>query len=420
MSTLTAAIQFGSSRISAVAASIDSNGDIVVHGIESVPTTGCIRHGCVVNIQETAVCIKSVMKKLSNRVVTFGFGELNAAYVGVCGISMHSMQHNPKVIVNDEHVITPDLHEQLKQKGLSLPIPGTDILGIETNRETIEGDYAEAEQQLILAEKKLLNGIRAAMDRARIRIVDTFATPLLIGDILNEEEKREGCVLLDLGAQLSTISIYKDNELKMLSTLPLGGDSVTMDIATKGMRMEEAEEAKVNWTNASPQWSEDLTKNASQKLQIPIEDLNLIVVSRYDEIISNIAHLIEKAGYKGLLDGGCIVTGGSSVQLGLTSLLRKRLDISKISTRACSTPRFSNSERKPHLTSLMVMLKHCSESCEVVKVEVPVKPEPAPPVSEKVSTPAPKSSSSNDSSRKVKGGLKGFFGDLFSGLDDDQ
>lgn len=417
MSTLTAAIQFGSSRISAVAASID-NGEVVVHGIESVSTSGCIHHGCVVNVEETAICIKSVMKKLSNRVVSLGYGELNAAYVGVCGISMRSMLHKAKLIVNDEHLITNDLREQLKQKGLSLPIPDTDILGIETINEFIDGDYAIAEQQLILADQKLLNGIRTAMERAHIRIVDTFATPLLIGDILSDQEKREGCILIDLGAQLSTISIYKDGVLKMLNTIPLGGDSVTMDIATKGMRMEEAEKAKINWTNASPQWSEESNIGVSQKLPIPIEDLNLIVVSRYDEIISNIALMIEKAGYKGLLSGGCVLTGGASTQLGLTTLIRKRLDIGKIGTRTCALHRFSSSDRKPHLTSLMVMLKHCSESCEVAKIEVPVKPEPVQKTASEASTPAPKSSSSNDSSRKVKGGLKGFFGDLFSGLDD--
>ena len=419
MSTLTAAIQFGSSRISAVAASID-NGEIVVHGIESVSTSGCIHHGCVVNIEETAICVKSVMKKLSNRLVSMGHGELNAAYVGVSGISLHSMPHSSKLMISDEPTISNDLHEQLKQQALNLPIPDTDILGIETNKEFIEGEYAIAEQQLILADQKLLAGIRAAMERAHIRIVDIFATSLLIGDILTNDEKREGCVLLDIGAQLSTISIYKDNELKKLCTLPLGGDCVTMDIATKGMRMEEAEKAKVNWSCASPQYSEEKNNRVTQNLQIPIEELNLIVVSRYDEIISNIARIIERAGYKGQLNGGCIVTGGSSIQDGLTSLLHKRLDISKINTKACAVPRFSNSERKPHLTSLMVMLNHCSESCEVVKIAEPVKPAAAQPATEKVAVATDSSNTSKGNTGKsTRSGIKGFFGDLFSGLDDE-
>lgn len=417
MSTLTAAIQFGSSRISAVAASIEPEGGIVVHGIESVTTSGCIRHGCVVNTEDTAICIKSVMKKLSNRLVALGHGELDAAYVGICGISMHSIEYSPKVMINDETLITNDLHEQLLQQSNSLPIQGKDIFGIKVNNERIEGNYAIADHQLILGNQKIQAGIIAAMERAHIKIKGIFASPLIIADTLYDEEKTEGCVLIDMGAQLSSISIYKDNQLKYMNVLPMGGECVTKDIATKGMRIEEAEDAKINWANAAPQCTQEPTNRVAQNMQIPVEELNLIVISRYDEIVSNIAHLIEVAGYKGMLNGGCIVTGGASTQKGLTSLIRKRLDICKISTRTCSAPRFSNSERKPHLTALMSMLNHCTESCVAIKTEAATQPAPAA-----ASIPQPVSTTNTRRDRNengVKKGIKDFLGDLFSGLDSD-
>ena len=109
MKILTAAIQFGSSRICAAAAKINENGSYEVIAIESVATSGCLQYGCVTNIDETAQRIKSLMQKLSKRVMGNGFGALQSAYVGLCGISMHSMEYQPTVMLPEGQKVTDDI-----------------------------------------------------------------------------------------------------------------------------------------------------------------------------------------------------------------------------------------------------------------------------------------------------------------------
>lgn len=432
MKTLTAAIQFGSSRVCAAAAWIDTNGQCEVVGIESNPTNGCIHHGCVVNVEDTAVIIKSLFKKLSNRVKT----EINAAYCGVCGITMHSQEFRPSMLVGDATTINPELEEQLKQMSLEVAIPNHDIVGLYDNGYAISDQRAIGNHQLIVAESRLKQGICAAMERAQIRVAGIFASPLMLADILTDEEKQQGCLLLDMGAQLTTLAIYSEGKLATLKVIPFGGNSVTNDIASNNLRLEEAEMLKTSWSDASR------PKNNGKEAQtqipaMPQDELNIIVSSRLEELAANIERQIVKAGFKGKLTGGCVLTGGASLQRGLTTLLNKRLEIAKISTRSCNTIRFAMSERKPNYAALMAMLGHCTEACTATPAPAPASDttshapaeKSAPAVSQPPSQSRADSASGNsnatavrDSSgtslgSNVRKGIGSFIGDLFSGMD---
>ena len=77
-------------------------------------------------------------------------------------------------------------------------------------------------------------------------------SPLVTADaVLTESERRSGCALIDFGADTSTISIYKNNILRFLTVLPLGGNSITHDLVSLQMEEEEAERLKIRYGNAS-------------------------------------------------------------------------------------------------------------------------------------------------------------------------
>ncbi|MBQ0056385.1 MAG: hypothetical protein KBT20_01905 [Bacteroidales bacterium] len=424
--TLTAAIQFGSSRISAAAAWIDDDGNCEVAAIESTPTDGCIRHGYVMAVDDTAVRIKSLLQKLSNRLKAQGSGQITAAYVGICGMSMRSMEHHPSLVADESGEVTQEMIEALREQSMQLTVPGYEILGISSCGHFIQDQQLTAHHQLIIAESRLCQGYRAAMEKAKIRIAGIIATPLMVGDILTNEEKQNGCLLVNLGAQLTTVSVYAQGSLRKLTVLPLGGDSVTADIASNGLSRFDAENIKQNWSDASRMAvTESTASTAIMACPIPIKELNVITASRYEEIAINIMAQVEKSGYKGMLNAGCVLTGGASLQKGLTSLLSKRLDMSHISTRSCNTIRYGSSERKPHLSSLMSMLKVCTESCEqsaqpAADQHAEQKPAPTPKPKTEPKRPEKKADSSGItfSRRTAAAGIRGFFDDLFSGIDE--
>ena len=413
MKTLTAAIQFGSSRICAAAAKIHENGTYEVTAIESVFTAGCIQHGCVANVEETAQRIKSLMQKLSNRVKSNGFGNLQAAYVGLCGISMHSVEFQPTMSCHIDKKVPDEVIAKLEEKSRSFNIPDHDVLGLKSNGVVVEGDQVTGLHQIIIGEQRLKQGYVQAMERANIRIAGFLATPLMLGDILTADERKKGCLLLDLGSHLTSVSIYKDGALRFLTVLPLGGNSVTRDIDSLGKRMDEAEELKINWSDASLPIED---KPSTFSLNCPVDPLtlNLIVTSRYEEIIANVVHQITLAGFTAdQFEAGCVVTGGASMQKGLTTLLSRRLGIAPVCTRSCNGIKFGSSEKKPHLAALMSMLPYCRQSCEEKKADAVISATAAP---EPVSVGAPAAAVRG---RSIKKGFGAFIGDLFSGLSDE-
>lgn len=339
MKILTCAIQFGSSRIMAIAAWKNLQTGVLENiEIESEPTKGCISHGHIVNNEQAAMHIRSVIQKLGNRMRA----TISSAYVGIGGMSLHSLIQQP-----------------------SVQIPGYDILHAEP--------IAGGQHQLIVGEKRLRQGTATAMERAGIRMRDAIVLPQATACILTEEERQNGCALIDLGAGTTTVSVYKNGDLQHLAVIPLGGDSVTYDIESAGCSREEAERIKLEWSDAAHEGKEAAGSSqqsavnalfADKALPIPQGTLNTIVTCRYEEIAANILHQIENSGLKNHLNAGCIITGGAAVQRGLTSLLSRRLGIARIETRAYAERAFIGSERKPHLTNLLALLNFCAEDCQ--------------------------------------------------------
>lgn len=364
MSTLTCAIQLGSSRILAIAAEKDmSNGALTNIQIESEVSSDCISHGRIVNVEKTAMHIRTLIQKLGNRMRT----PIAAAYVGVGGMSLHSLVQQP-----------------------SVKIPDYDVL----NSQSI----GQNQHQLIVGEKRIRENIRAAMDRAGIRIVDIIVLPIATASILTGSERKKGCVLVDMGAGTTTVSIYKGGELKHLAVIPLGGESVTFDIQSAGCTYEDAERIKRDWSDVSqevtpesPAGNTPSAMFAEKALPIPQSKLNNIALCRYEEIAANIEHQIEASGFKDQLDAGCILTGGAAYQNGLTTLLLRRLSITQVEMRAYREPTQLGSDRKPHLTNLLALLSFCTEDCQAPKVTPMVETPRPTPVARPVtpSQPAP-------------------------------
>ena len=159
--------------------------------------------------------------------------------------------------------------------------------------------------------------------------------------VLTESERRSGCALIDFGADTTTISVYKNNILRFLTVLPLGGNSITRDITTLQMEEEEAERLKKTYGDAL--YEEDESEEpATCKLEdesrtVELSKLNNIIEARAEEIIANVWNQIQISGYEDKLLAGIILTGGAANLKNLEEMLRRRSKIEKM--RMAKLPR---------------------------------------------------------------------------------
>lgn len=158
---------------------------------------------------------------------------------------------------------------------------------------------------------------------------------------------RSGCALVDFGADTTTISVYKNNILRYLSVLPLGGNTITRDITSLQMEEQDAEKLKLQYGNALYEEEEDSETPAVCTLDdgrtIEQATLNNIIEARAEEILANVWNQLQLSGYEDKLFSGVVFTGGGANLKNIEEAFRKHSKIEKIKQCALSIIRFTAS-----------------------------------------------------------------------------
>ena len=333
-----AAIELGSSKIAGIAGKKNSDGSIQVLAYAREDSSSFIRKGVIYNLDKTAQSLTSIINKLE--------GALNNSiakiYVGIGGQSLRTVRNVVSRDLEKETIISQELVDSICDENLEIPLIDMDILDVAPQEYKI-GNNLQADPVGVAGshiEGRFLNIVARAslkknLEQAKIEIADLLISPLVTADaVLTESERRSGCALIDFGADTSTISIYKNNILRFLTVLPLGGNSITHDLVSLQMEEEEAERLKIRYGNAFYE-EEEGEEPATCQLEdgnrtIELGKLNNIIEARTEEIIANVWNQIQLSGYDDKLLAGLIITGGAANLKDLDEVLRKRSKIEKV------------------------------------------------------------------------------------------
>lgn len=160
-----------------------------------------------------------------------------------------------------------------------------------------------------------------------------YLAPLALADcVLSDAERRSGCVLVDLGADTTTVSVYYKNILRHLAVIPLGGNNITKDIASLQMDEPTAEKMKLKYGCAYTD-----NNDIDNSLMLPIDAERSvesrkfieIVEGRLQEIIENVWYQVPSE-YADRLLGGIILTGGGANMKDIDKAFRNHTHIEKI------------------------------------------------------------------------------------------
>ena len=290
------AIELGSSKITGIAGKKNLDGSISILAVVKEDATSCIRKGVVYNIDKTVVCLTNIIKKLETALKT----KIAHVYVGVGGQSIRSMKN---VIVKEftpEAIVTQEMVDELMDANRNMSYPEQEILNAATQEYKVDQQFQldpvgiqcsrlEGNFLNILSRKTFYRNLNKCFDNAGIAIAELYLAPLALADnVLTETERRAGCVLVDLGADTTTVSVYFKNILRHLAVIPLGSNNITKDIATMQMEEEEAERMKLKYGSAYTD-NNDIDNSLSLSIDgersIPSRDFINIVEGRLEEII---------------------------------------------------------------------------------------------------------------------------------------
>lgn len=150
---------------------------------------------------------------------------------------------------------------------------------------------------------------------------------------LLKDEKEYGVCLVDIGAGTTNIAVYLDGRLALTHTLQRGGEHVTRDIAAVlQTTTEEAERIKllygcVDLKVVKPDHMIQFQGIDGPQTMSRIE-LSEIIIARYEEILTQVHHELQRNGAIHGLYHGVVLTGDATQIEGMVSLVRRMLGVS--------------------------------------------------------------------------------------------
>lgn len=336
---LIVAIELGSSKIAGAVGRKRPDGGLQVVAYASEPASGFVRRGVVYNIDKTAQCLTDLVNRLEPELNN---ATIEQAYVGVGGYTLHSKLNTVVRTLEEETRVSDAIVTGMEEENAMKQYPGHNILvmvsqeykignnslndPVGVNCTRLEGNYLN-----ILARTSVMDNTGKSFELAKVNIANDSIAPLVAADVLlTENERRQGCVLVDFGADTTTVSVYKNGYLRFLTVIPMGGQSITRDLSSLQLDEQEAERIKREFGLVFPT-SSDETVQLDASRSIEVRKVHDVIEARFEEILLNVCHQIEASGYemKNLLAGVVCCGGGINLK-GIENVLAQKFQPTKV------------------------------------------------------------------------------------------
>ena len=337
------AMNIGSSCVRAIAADWDQRHNTFhILGCEYSNRHQSVEKGIPTNSSDVGFVLNETWKKLCNRV---GRGELKNIFVCVGGRSLQSVHVEAHRQQRRSEIKQKLLNEMIREcsEKIEARTPAAGVLSVLPERWEVDEQYFDEApiKQLgrditlyataFVMRKEYCTKMDDTIKRAGLAIFNREVIPdACITALTTDEERENGCAVIDMGAQTTTLTIFKDNQFQLTKVVPLGGYHVSHDIETLGISSINAEKLKCKWGTLSLKPEEvdkglrvPAAREGEEPLIVTRGNLSSIIACRINEIIMPLLAEIEKT--EGIQT--IYLTGGGSMLRGIVPFLRKKTSI---------------------------------------------------------------------------------------------
>ena len=278
--------------------------------------------GNIIDEKEVSNAITEAIAALEEQ---SGFSTLHTLIsLGAIGLSSHHASGYAQVSRGDASVTDLDIENALKDGNRAIPdirnksivhaipmdykVDGNKIQG---NIIGVRGNKLEAKTLFVTYPLQCMNVLKKTLEGADVRVTDIVAGPIAESiPLLTKKQKIAGVALINIGQAVTSLLVYEKNIPLLVSTIPVGGDDITKDIAL-GMKvtLEEAEEMKCG--RATYAYSKRKVEE--------------IIEARLEDLCTKITKELTRIMRSELLPAGIIVTGSSSQVTRLEYIFRNEL-----------------------------------------------------------------------------------------------
>jgi len=327
---LITALDIGSSKVSALIVAPDNEGRLRVLGSGQRESRG-VKRGYVTEVDSSEVAVREAVEsaeRMSGATIddvwaSFGAGGLTSDIANVeVELGGHQIEqsdikellrHGRAAIDRGEKVVLhahPALYTIDRAGGVKNPV------GLHANRLGVDIHVIAAEQAPL---RNLDYVIRSAHLGVRAIVASPVAAALAC---LTVEERELGVALVELGAEVTNVSLHAGGMLLGLRSIPLGAKDITDDIACAfGVQRRDAERLKCFYGSAmtSPRDNHEMieanqmgAEAGTEPMRITRAQLMTVIRQRVEELTSQIDNALKGLGFTGPVGRQVVLTGGGA------------------------------------------------------------------------------------------------------------
>ena len=331
-------IDVGSSKICAAAGKLDKYGRMQIMGITSANCNG-VKKGIVVDIDSTSESVKQCIDGLERMVDI----KITDAYISLPG-GISELVWNKGVVAvasEDREIKENDVKRVIKASKIITIPSDKEIIGVIPQQYVIDGYdkikdpigmsglRLEVDAQIILAQTTVVNNLFKSVDKAGIKVAGIVFQPLAISEVaLKKEEVERGVALVDVGSESINIYMFEGGNLAGISTIALGGNTITNDIAVcLKLPFSEAEKLKVKYGSVgldsnNNDFKIEVNADYNDKITVDCRTLKQVIEARVEELLRIISGELKASEHYEKISGAVIVGGGLALIKGIEDFSR--------------------------------------------------------------------------------------------------
>lgn len=328
-------LDIGTSKIVALVAEVDGEGNVELIGMGTHPSQG-MKKGVVVNIDSTVHAIGKAVEEAEQMADV----QIRSVFAGIAGSHIKSLNSHGIVAIKNAEVEQDDVDRVVDAaKAVAIPadqriihvLPQEFIID---NQDGIHqpvgmsGVRLEAKVHLVSGSISASQNIAKCIQRCNLDVEDIILEQLASShSVLTGDEKDLGVLLVDMGGGTTDIAIFTEGAIRHTAVIPIAGDQVTNDIAVAFRTPTQfAEEIKVKYACALRQLAspDDMIEvpgvGDRDARRLARQTLAEVVEPRYEELLGLVQGELRRSGFEDACAAGVVLTGGTSKMEGVVEL----------------------------------------------------------------------------------------------------
>ncbi|MGX7925422.1 cell division protein FtsA [Tsuneonella sp. HG094] len=348
------AVNVGSFRISAMIMGLSETGEMIVLGSGNRASQG-IKRGYVTDMAAATHAIRDAVERAEKNAGT----SIQSVWVGCSGAGLASRVAKVEIDIGGRRIEDDDIEHLLVAARDSIQPDGRMVLHAQPAHYTLDGAHGVANPRglhaerlgvdihVMLADGAPVRNLIEAVQNAHLDVEAVVAAPIAAGHAcLTPEERELGTALVEIGGEVTNVSLYASGMLLGLTAIPFGSSDITDAIAGAfGIRRLQAQRLKSRYGSAiaSPSDYKDMVpvngpgdadaiggsgaaaRGADDQNRVPRAELVSVITEQLSRLTDEIGRALKGMGFTGAKGGQVVVTGGGSELAGIAEFLQSAL-----------------------------------------------------------------------------------------------